>query len=384
MVDTMMKQHQQSFSIAHAQLQQALEAQTKAHADGVQQQVTALAESLAHESRRSDERARATQMAVESLRQTGPQITAPTPPPSADHAALNAMRDELRQEIQQAAGQITRSGADTQLAMARSEYASQNAARQAEGALSQLGQGLSGILSQVAGSSESVKQAVQAIAQMSGAAPNYVDNRQVHLSQNVDARALKQIANVDARQVHQKILNVFGQAPGAAAPASSSSSSSGGGGGPGGGGGGPPRRPLPIEDQALAIEDAVAKPKKKKKQAAVEVPSAPPPDPPAPPDLPTVVPKRKFENQPAELAPKLAKIAAALAAKGQERRRKIAPTARPQEPKTKPFTGRSHVLGEDASTAINTKVIQTLFNKERPKPKREQHLAIADALVPAS
>ena len=205
-----------------------------------------------------------------------------------------------------------------------------------------------------------------------------------------DARQLNQTANVDARQVHQKILNIFGQQE----PSSQR---------PGGGGSGfpPPairgQETLAIRGQealattarrdALAIQDAPRKRNKKSidERSAIGAPGRdvdPLPPPLSGRDAPTIVPKRKFQNVPQELQPQLQKIAKRLAEKSNERHRKFAPTARPSTT-TKPFTGRGHMLGEDSSTAVNTKVIQTMFNKERAKPRREQHQALGGIMVVA-
>ena len=66
-LQTMMRHFSSENSIAHGKLQEALAHHPRAHAQGVQTQIEALATSLAHESRRADARQALSREVAKSL-----------------------------------------------------------------------------------------------------------------------------------------------------------------------------------------------------------------------------------------------------------------------------------------------------------------------------
>ncbi len=338
-MQTLVRQIDQSNSIAHGKLQEALAHHTAAHAQTVQRQIEALAASLAHESQRADARDAMSREIAKSLEARNQIAALPKQDPTPTQQNLERMRAE---------------------SVAAASAASASQARQ-ETLIGQIGSALGGVMQHVRGQNETIQGVIKAINSeprqtvLNQYGTQYVDQRAVLQ----DNRSVQQTLNQDNRSlsIEQKILNLFNSG-------GQSSGSSSGGGGPGPGGGGPPKRPKSAPEQ-FYIGDAAAEPKQEKR-VALAIEDRPKRQKPSQPDAPIALPdrSRQAKRKPAipDEAPDVKKLAKTLVRairKNNEKIRVAQPKVVDVGPAT-PFKGKGNRLGDDD----RPRVITTQFDKK--------------------
>ena len=356
-MQTLVRQLDQSNSVAHGKLQEALAHHTVAHAQTVQKQIEALATGLAHESQRADARDAMSREIARSLEAVSRNQIATLPSSSSTPTQQNL--DRMRTE-----------------SVAAASAASASQARQ-ETLIGQIGNALGGVMQHVHGQNETIQDVMKAINSeprqtvLNQYGTQYVDKRAVLQ----DNRSVQQnVLNQDNRSlsIEQKILNLFHSG----GQSGSSSSSSGGPGG--GGGGGPPKRPKSAPEQFFIGDEP-----KQEKRAALAIEDRPKKQKPSQPDAPIALPDRtrqaKRKPEIPKEAPDVKKLAKTLVRairKNNEKIRVAQPTKVVDVGPATPFKGKGRRLGDEE------RVITTQFDKKATaadikRRARNNQLAIA-------
>lgn len=165
-VTTMMRPFSAETSFAQNKLQEALAHHTRAHAEGVQTQVEALAASIAHESCRADARDQVTRDAMKSRSDTtAPQIAGL---PRSDTTASQQSLEKMRIEAAAARVQLILlhyGSSDQQLVqMKRSSEAQATTSSRQETLLEQIGNALGGVMTHVHGQNATIQNVIDAVS----------------------------------------------------------------------------------------------------------------------------------------------------------------------------------------------------------------------------